>query len=234
MKILVWNCRGLGNPTSVQVLVDIIHSKKPDVVFLIETLVGQIKLEPIRMRLGFEGLLTVENRGHSGGLACFWKSSQLLSIKSFSNRHIDTIVTHPANGRQWRLTGFYGEPDRNRRHLGWNLLKQLSRQENLPWAVVGDFNDIMFPSEKKGGNPQPNWLMEGFREAVDSSGLSNFNFSGHQFTWEKSRGKPEWIQAKLDRILVLDTWRDFFGGAQASSLVTSRSDHLPLLLDLEV
>lgn len=149
--------------------------------------------------MGFEGLLVVENVGHSGGLACLWKHSQMLKIKSYSHRHIDAIVSHNDGELYWRLTGFYGEPDRNRRHIGWNLLKHLSSQDNLPWAVIGDFNDILNPDEKSGGLPQPRWLMEGFGEAVESSGLSDFPFTGHQLTWEKSRGRPNWIQAKLDR-----------------------------------
>lgn len=56
MSLLSWNCRGLGNPATVQVLVDLVHSKKPDVVFLIETLVGLNKMQPIKTKLGFKGL----------------------------------------------------------------------------------------------------------------------------------------------------------------------------------
>ncbi|XP_019196369.1 PREDICTED: uncharacterized protein LOC109190356 [Ipomoea nil] len=74
---------------------------------------------------------------------------------------------------------------------------------------------------------------ERFREAMEESGLTNFKFDGHQFTWEKSRGKPGWIQAKLDRILVLDAWRDLFQGATTSSIITSRSDHMPLFIQTE-
>ncbi|XP_019166942.1 PREDICTED: uncharacterized protein LOC109162712 [Ipomoea nil] len=233
MKTLVWNYRGLGNPTSVQVLVDLIHLKKPDIVILIETLVGQRKLEPIKRRIGFDGLLVVESRGHSGGLACLWRVSPLVEIKSYSDRHIDVFVVEGDGKTKWRVTGFYGEPDRGRRHIGWNLLKELSMQHNLPWVVVGEFNDIMHEDEKRCGNPQPRWLMNGFREAVEESGLTNFNFEGHQFTWEKSRGKSGWIQAKLDRILVSDAWRDLFRGAIATSIITSRSDHMSLLIQTE-
>lgn len=32
--VLVWNSRGLGNPTLVQILVDLIYTRKPDVVFI--------------------------------------------------------------------------------------------------------------------------------------------------------------------------------------------------------
>lgn len=226
-------CRGLGSPTSVHVLVDLIHTRKPDVVFIMETMVASQRLEPIKVKMGFEGMFAVDSNGLSGGLVCFWKKGPMVSIKSYSPRHIDMVIKEEGNCEDWRLTGFYRVPDRNQRSVGWNLLKSLAGQSNLPWAVLGDFNDILHATEKKGGNPQPSWLLDGFRDAVEQSGLSDFAFEGHQFTWEKSRGKPGWVQAKLDRVLVSDDWNERFRGAKAQSIISSRSDHLPILLHVD-
>lgn len=55
---------------------------------------------------------------------------------------------------------------------------------------MGDFNDLLHPSEKIGRAQHPQWLFQGFQEAIDYCGLSNFEFEGYQFTWEKSRGTP--------------------------------------------
>lgn len=52
---------------------------------------------------------------------------------------------------RWRYTGFYGYPERHRRHDSWEILKVLSRGSRLPWCVVGDFNDMMYEDEKSGG-----------------------------------------------------------------------------------
>lgn len=97
---------------------------------------------------------------------------------------------------------------------------------------MGDFNDIMHQDEKRGGNPQPMRLISGFREAVEASGLRDFGFNGYQFTWERSKGTPQWVEAKLDRILNTDSWCDLFPNAKAESITTARSDHMPLHLQI--
>lgn len=78
--------------------------------------------------------------------------------------------------RTWRFTGFYGAPERNRRHETWNLLKNLAPRSPLPWVVMGDFNDVLNSDEKRGDQPQPNWLIEGFKEAIEGSDLRDFEF----------------------------------------------------------
>lgn len=154
MSLLAWNCRGVGNPATVQVLVDLIHDKRPKIVFLIETLIDKNKFQPIKMKLGFNGLFTVDNRGHSGGLALLWKDDTEVTITGFSRNHIDaTVSLEGAN--KWRFTGFYGHPKRSRRHQSWKLLKHLANLSSLPWPLMGDFNDLLSQSEKRGKTPHP-------------------------------------------------------------------------------
>ncbi|XP_019178334.1 PREDICTED: uncharacterized protein LOC109173550 [Ipomoea nil] len=131
---------------------------------------------------------------------------------------------------KWRLTGFYGYSDRGRRRESWQLLRTLSSLSTLPWVVMGDYNDILDQSEKYGRTPHPQWLINGFRDAVADSGLVDVPFSGHQFTWVKSRGTDHMIEEKLDRFLANDSWLNMFEGAQALSLSTTYSDHLPLVI----
>lgn len=97
---------------------------------------------------------------------------------------------------------------------------------------MGDFNDILHPDEKRGGAPQPRRLINGFREVVETSYLRDFAFSGYQFTWDRSKGTPQWVEAKLDRILATDTWCDLFPNARADSVTTAKSDHMPLYLQI--
>ena len=74
-------------------------------------------------------------------------------------------------------------------------------------------------------------LIKGFREAIEASGLIDIGMEGFQFTWEKSRGTPDWIEERLDRAMVTQTWLSRFPNSIAYGMEASESDHIPLFLD---
>lgn len=111
-------------------------------------------------------------------------------------------------------------------------MNQLSQVSQLPWCIGGDFNDMMFEHEKKGGRPQPRALLEGFKDVVAECGLTDLGFNGSEFTWERFRGTTAWIQERLDRCMANQEWRGMFPLAEVKVLEVSTSDHLPLFLDL--
>ena len=98
----------------------------------------------------------------------------------------------------WRLTGYYGHPKRCRRHEAWELLQSLGTISTLSWCCSGDYNDLLTQAEKRGRRSHSEWLIKGFREATEASGLIDIVMEGFQFTWEKSRGTPYWIEERLD------------------------------------
>lgn len=130
----------------------------------------------------------------------------------------------------WRLTGLYGEPDRMQRHKMWDLLRTLARDANLPWCVIGDLNNVTCLDDKIGGDPYPPWLMDGFNEALRDSGLMDLQLTGHQYTWERNRGKQDWIEVRLDRALITDSWITKFPLEKLYNLEGAPSDHSALLL----
>ena len=93
MSCLSWNCRGLGNSRVVRSLCDLVKSHRPCILFLMERLVHEMKIEELCIKLGFSGKFAANSIGHSGGLAMLWDSSLSCLISSFSNNHIDLIIT---------------------------------------------------------------------------------------------------------------------------------------------
>ena len=83
MRALSLNCRGLGNPQTVNELHDIVKKEGPNLVFLMETRIANSSLEWLRVRLRMRGCLGVERHGLSGGLALLWDEryyTELLGI----------------------------------------------------------------------------------------------------------------------------------------------------------
>ena len=114
MSCLSWNCRGLGHPRTVQVLINLAKQYTPDFIFLMETLCHRDKLEKLKIQLGYVGLFVVDKVGRSGGLALFWKPNFMVQLLKFGKTFIDVAVRDSA-GRQWRITGYYGFPKSIRR-----------------------------------------------------------------------------------------------------------------------
>jgi len=108
MSCLSWNCRGLGNPRIVRVLHQLVKERKPNLVFLIETLCTQKKMEAVRCRLGYEGLFVVDPIGRSGGLALLWRQNRDLEIFNYSKSHIHAVIKDADGHPFWQFTGFYG------------------------------------------------------------------------------------------------------------------------------
>lgn len=78
MSSISWNCQGLGLPWKIQFLKDLINQVKPTFVFLCETISSRERMNWLRDKLGFEGMIVVDLEGRSGGLALLWRDAEKL------------------------------------------------------------------------------------------------------------------------------------------------------------
>lgn len=88
----------------------------------------------------------------------------------------------------------------------------------------------MDDSEKRGRATRPRWLINGFRQAVLDSGLSDVPLEGYPFTWFKSLGTPRAVVERLDRALANNTWFNLFPNSLLENLAAPASDHYSMLL----
>lgn len=61
---------------------------------------------------------------------------------------------------------------------------------SLPWAIIGDFNDLLSHADKKRLANHLEWCLRGFRETISACGLFDLLMSGYPFTYILHRGKP--------------------------------------------
>jgi hypothetical protein len=112
---------------------------------------NKIKMEVIRGQLGYARWFVVDLVGKSNGQALLWRKVEEIEIHNYSRRHINVIVKNTTMGVQWKLIGFCGHPEWNKRKESWELLKHLQSYSPMVWLCIGDINDKVDQSEKWGG-----------------------------------------------------------------------------------
>lgn len=117
----------------------------------------------------------------------------------------------------------------------WEELMDLSSSLILngkPWLVLGDFNQVLHPSEhSRAVSRKVDKRTRAFRQCLLEVDLSDLNFRGNTFTWwNKNKTRP--VAKKLDGILVNDLWIDSFPLAVASFGSPDFSDHASLTVVL--
>ncbi|KAJ8899198.1 hypothetical protein K2173_012374 [Erythroxylum novogranatense] len=130
-----------------------------------------------------------------------------------------------------RVTCFYGNPNRSRRHISWNLLRALARQDDKEWACIGDFNELLSQEEKWGLHDHPHYLIRNFRDVLSDCDLHDIKYTGSLFTWYMKRNSQVVAKQRLDRAVGNGRWFLRFSECSVQSLVAPVSDHDPLLLD---
>ncbi|KAA3453178.1 reverse transcriptase [Gossypium australe] len=156
------------------------------------------------------GLLYGDKKGSKGGLCLAWKDKESVTLQSFSKSHIDVLVNDQTEEQQWRFTGFYGSPYPQEKEDSWNLLRRLRQQVDQPWLVCGDFNEIMYGFEKKGGLPREEKRMEAFRNVLEDCQLMDVGYTGNWFTWERGNLPKTNILERLDRGVANVNWMSMF------------------------
>ncbi|KAL8548824.1 hypothetical protein ACS0TY_007911 [Phlomoides rotata] len=112
---------GLGHPTTIPFICELVRARRPVIIFLFETLSLGYRLEELRVKLGFDSCFNIDCIGHIGGISILWKASSIFSVLDFSQNHIDLKVLGPLG--DWRVIRFYGFPSRAQRQSSWNLLR---------------------------------------------------------------------------------------------------------------
>ncbi|KAM5559224.1 hypothetical protein ABKV19_020731 [Rosa sericea] len=135
-------------------------------------------MERLCSKLGYANCRVVERTGkQGGGLVFFWRDTMVVKVIDATSGFIDVMVL--IDGKQVRLTGFYGSPETGERHHSWEALRRLSQlYPHVAWFVFGDFNEIRQLEEKSGGRLRPFLQMDSFNQAINDCFLQEMEFTG--------------------------------------------------------
>ncbi|XP_019457635.1 PREDICTED: uncharacterized protein LOC109358024 [Lupinus angustifolius] len=171
----------------------------------------------------------IEAAGHSGGI---W----VLTIKggNFSTTIITTssqsislkICCGPS---EWICTAVYASPSCRERDLLWDHIMSLRNIVTLPWFLLGDFNEVLLPSETRGGHFNHSRANR-FAHVLEVCGLMDIGAVGSRSTWFRREHSGRSISKRLDRGLSNSSWRTAFPEGYVENLTKLHSDHSPLLV----
>jgi hypothetical protein len=128
------------------------------------------------------------------------------------------------------LVNVYSKCDlASKRRLWSDIIRLKEEYGDGIWCVVGDFNAVVAPEERRGvvNEVSSSLEMSGFREFVEDLNLIDLPLLGRRFTWFHSNGIS---MSRLDRCLVSLDWVEKWGVSSLWVLPREVSDHCPLVL----
>ncbi|KAI9075058.1 hypothetical protein K1719_043008 [Acacia pycnantha] len=101
------------------------------------------------------------------------------------------------------MTAVYAIPDSQHKQILWSELRNLASSMVEPWAVMGDFNDIAFSTERTGGWSSQSTRYTLFSDRMRDCNLIDLGAVGPKFTWKgpKLRGQRRLFE-RLDRVIA--------------------------------
>ena len=233
MNILMWNCRGALNPDFKRRVFEMAVNHRPSIMVITETRVWVSKAEKIIEGLPFDGFITTETIDYAGGLWILWRSEDAdVKLLSATEQEKHAIVKVCASNLSWLFIAIYASPHLAKRRILWSNIEKVGQLHNLPWLMIGDFNEVLGGEDKFGGNQiNLNRALE-FKECLDSCNFVDLGFVGPKYTWTNKRQISDLILERLDKCFANPIWRILYPEAVVTHLPRTFSDHHPVLIEL--
>ncbi len=142
----------------------------PDVMVILETRLSVDSGSDIINKLGFSHSIYVSSAllsvvlELSGGIWLLWKEEAcVIEEVQSSSRTIHVLVSDKKLGHSWMFSVVYAWAQACHRHETWQEFTEIANSISLPWLVMGDFNTIFDPAEKRVSLSQT----EAFRTCTD-------------------------------------------------------------------
>ncbi|KAL6567778.1 hypothetical protein OROGR_001446 [Orobanche gracilis] len=228
-SILSWNVRGALSKAGQLFIKDMVGFKKPDFVILVETRCQFARCHFFWLNLGFTAQFVEEARGFSGGIWVLKHSSSTVNIR-FRSQHRQAISFELwRDNFSWVCTAVYASPNPTLRENFWDHLIALRNNIMVHWMLIGDFNEVLYPAEIRGGD-FVHARADRFMRTMEDCRLMDLGLIGSNFTWFRKQNGRIILSKRLDRAMGDVDWRLAFPDAFVETLTRMHSDHCPIFL----
>jgi hypothetical protein len=238
MKALGWNCGGMGKSLSSEKMMHLarmIHSAKPQVIFISEIKSSKVKSSDLNARFNMNNSFVVPSRRRSGGLWLMWSDDLQLDVHTSSFHVILATAMHTTSNVRFGLVCVYGDPYHSKTSAIWEEVAAfVYDNHNLPILCMGDLNDLLYDMDKSSANINRS-RMYAFRALVKNCGFFDLGYSGPAYTWTNRRFASKPVFERLDRCLVNAEWCDAFpiSNVYNMPIIHTLSDHAAILLSTD-
>ncbi|KAI7994725.1 hypothetical protein LOK49_LG11G01813 [Camellia lanceoleosa] len=188
LRILFWNCRGVGNNKFKRNLVELIKLHKPEILILMETKAAFSTMSNFFNSLGFTASSTVDPVGRMGGIWIVWDTTQVNVRASTVNLQAIHATVHKEDYEEWVLAAVYASPNPTLRNQMWHDLTEVAVNMKKPWLVAGDFNDYANQGEMRSYSATQNTRRtQKFIDRINSCNLIDLGSTGPRMTWTNNR-----------------------------------------------
>ncbi|XP_057452893.1 uncharacterized protein LOC130744751 [Lotus japonicus] len=229
VKIISWNVRGAVNEHGKLFVKELIRSKKPDIFILLETRCPFSRVAQFWNSMQFSPSFISEATGFSGGIWVLTNNNSAFSMR-LVDMHTQAISFEIwRDSFAWVCTAVYASPIPAQREALWHHLTGLRDTIMIPWMLVRDMNEILHPSEVRGGEFIITRAAR-FAALLEDCRLVDLGAVGGRFTWFRKTNNRVILSKRLDRALGDIDWRVAFPDAFVEVLHRIHSDHSPLLI----
>ena len=223
---IVWNCRGIGNNSTLNHLKGMICKFKIPFVALLEPMLAGDKASRIMTKLKMDQVWC--NSVADNKIWTFWDNS--ISVSHYNDTsQVSTFRVKNGLNEEVYLSVVYAACDRTPRRDLWVDMLNLSSGIDQPWLIGGDWNCVTATSECIGGGAFDFPSADDFVDFLQFNGLGEVNHVGNVFSWCNNQQGVSRIYKRLDRMVANADFLDNFQFT-VTYLPRVHSDHAPMLI----
>jgi len=215
MKIITINIRGLGNATKWRYINELNRKEGAGMICIQETKMKNINKEKCFKLWDDNNVewLHKEAMEGAGGILTVWHKNVFVCERNIVGKGFMVLI-----GRNKEkdipivVVNVYLACTLKDKCNMWEEIINIRKTEGCKtWCMVGDFNAVRKPDERKGvsiGHANKKEIL-GFNEFIDKIEMLEIPFVGRKYTWYRPNGNAK---SRIDRIFVSDKWLEHWPG----------------------
>ncbi|XP_074305080.1 uncharacterized protein LOC141640018 [Silene latifolia] len=198
---------------------------------LLETKISSNKINNVSTTMLDGWSVTTNASYHKGGRVwLLWKADMYdVHVLKYDSQFVHALVTERCSLSHFYITMVYAFNDGSERRDLWMKLDLVHSATAGPWVVAGDFNTVINPLERLGGNTKP-CDMDEFIDCIANCGLTDIHTTGAFYTWTNKQETLKRVYSRLDRFLVNQDWAQQFPNMTAHFYPSGYFDHCPCVV----